>query len=172
MRKSCENCVYLDPEQSVGGWFCKRTGHLNLFPTFCLAWGKAPTVHQEPKPDTDKTCEKCRHAFPSELHPGEWRCNYLGGLLATLNPCENWEPVNDLPNMTKPQQAIATQVGGDHYKDFAIQPCEFLRANNVPHAEGEVIYKVLRHRQKNGREDLEKAIHAIQLIIDIDYPEG
>jgi hypothetical protein len=66
--------------------------------------------------------------------------------------------------------AFATQVGGDHYKNCKIQPAEFLRANNVPHAEGEVIYRILRHAQKNGREDLEKAIHAIQLIIEMDYP--
>ncbi|MFA7177336.1 MAG: hypothetical protein WC114_08810 [Smithellaceae bacterium] len=174
MLKSCVNCVYCDLERSFGGdgWFCKRTDNRNRSGLACRAWGKAPTVHQEPKPDTDKTCANCRHAFQSELHPGEWLCSYFGGSLVTLNPCGNWEPMNYLPNMTKPKQAFNTQVGGDHYKDYAIQPCEFLRANNVPHAEGEVIYKVLRHREKNGREDLEKAIHAIQLIIDMDYPKG
>jgi hypothetical protein len=62
------------------------------------------------------------------------------------------------------------QVGGDHYKNFAIQPAEFLRANKVPHLEGEIIYRVLRHSQKNGREDLQKAIHSLQLLIEMDYP--
>lgn len=66
--------------------------------------------------------------------------------------------------------AFADQVGGEHYKNFAIQPAEFLRANKVPHLEGEIIYRVLRHAQKNGREDLQKAIHSLQLLIEMDYP--
>ena len=66
--------------------------------------------------------------------------------------------------------AFDTQVGGSHYKDFKIQPAEFLRANYVPHLEGEAIYRILRHAKKGGREDLLKAIHTIQLIIELDYP--
>jgi hypothetical protein len=67
--------------------------------------------------------------------------------------------------------AFDKQVGGDHYKNFAMQPAEFLRANKVPHLEGEIICRVLRHAQKNGREDLEKAIHSIQLLIEMEYPD-
>ena len=66
--------------------------------------------------------------------------------------------------------AFDTQVGGTHYKDCKIQPAAFLRANKVPHLEGEIISRVLRHAQKNGREDLEKAIHSLQLLIEMDYP--
>jgi hypothetical protein len=68
--------------------------------------------------------------------------------------------------------AFATQVGGDHSKNCKIQPAEFLRANNVPHLEGEIIYRVLRHAQKNGREDLEKAIHSLHMLIQMDYPDA
>ena len=56
------------------------------------------------------------------------------------------------------------QVGGDHYKNYAIEPFKFLAANNTPHAEGEVIYRVLRHREKNGAEDIDKAIHTLEMI--------
>jgi hypothetical protein len=66
--------------------------------------------------------------------------------------------------------AFKQQVGGRHYADFKIQPADFLRANKVPHLEGEIIYRVLRHAKKNGREDLEKAIHSLQLLIEMDYP--
>ena len=65
--------------------------------------------------------------------------------------------------------AFDYQVGGSHYKDLAIQPAQFLRALNVPHLEGEAIYRILRHSQKNGKQDLEKAIHTLQLIIEMDY---
>jgi hypothetical protein len=69
------------------------------------------------------------------------------------------------------ESAFSIQVGGNHYRDFAIQPAEFLRVNKVPHLEGEIIYRILRHAQKNGREDLEKAIHSIQLLIEMDYQD-
>jgi hypothetical protein len=67
--------------------------------------------------------------------------------------------------------AFAVRVGGSHYKNFAIQPAEFLRANKVPHLEGEAIYRILRHANKDKRKDLEKAIHTLQLIIELDYPD-
>jgi hypothetical protein len=58
------------------------------------------------------------------------------------------------------------QVGGEHYKKYKIQPVEFIMQNNIPYAEGNVIKYILRHRDKNGIEDLKKAIHYIELIID------
>lgn len=70
-----------------------------------------------------------------------------------------------------PLSAFKHQVGGSHYKDLAIQPAQFLRALKTPHLEGEAIYRILRHAQKNGRQDLEKAIHTLQLIIELDYPD-
>lgn len=64
---------------------------------------------------------------------------------------------------------LARQVGGDHYKDLKIQPAEFLRQLNVPHLEGEAIYRILRHKQKGGKEDIDKAIHTLQIIRELDY---
>ena len=61
---------------------------------------------------------------------------------------------------------IEKQIGGDHYKRYKIQPVEFIMQNNIPYAEGNVIKYILRHRDKNGIEDLKKAIHYIELIID------
>lgn len=70
--------------------------------------------------------------------------------------------------LTKPD-ALAKQVGGDHYRNLCPQPAEVLRAWSVNHLEGEAIYRILRHRSKNGREDIEKAIHTLQLILELDY---
>lgn len=53
-----------------------------------------------------------------------------------------------------------------------IQPVEFIHANDIPFIEGNVIAYVCRHRRKNGRQDLEKAIHFLQILIDKEYPEG
>ena len=65
--------------------------------------------------------------------------------------------------------ALDRQVGGSHYKDMAIQPLEFISANKIPFAEGCVIKYVVRHKSKGKREDLEKAIHLLQFIIERDY---
>jgi hypothetical protein len=72
--------------------------------------------------------------------------------------------------MTTPQ-ASQTQVGGDHYCRMAIQPVKFIHSNHIPFLEANVIKYVCRHRAKGGRADIEKAIHYLQLILELDYPE-
>lgn len=66
-------------------------------------------------------------------------------------------------------KALSTQIGGVHYKALPIQPVEFCHANNIPFLEGSVIKYVVRHRSKNGRQDLEKARHFIDLLIEMEY---
>ncbi len=58
------------------------------------------------------------------------------------------------------------QVGGGHYKDMAIQPFEFITKNGIGYAEGCVIKYVCRWRNKNGVEDLRKARHYLDLLIE------
>lgn len=65
--------------------------------------------------------------------------------------------------------ALDKQVAGGHYKSLHPQPAEVLRSWNVPHLEGEAIYRVIRHRSKNGAEDIQKAIHTLELILELDY---
>ncbi len=65
--------------------------------------------------------------------------------------------------------ASETQVGGSHYKDFEIQPAEFIHRNKIGFLEGNVIKYVCRHAAKNGRQDLEKARHYIGLLIEYQY---
>lgn len=60
------------------------------------------------------------------------------------------------------------QVGGNHY-DMKITPAEFIRANHIEFAEGNVIKYVCRHKQKNGKEDILKAIDYLQMILESDY---
>lgn len=65
-----------------------------------------------------------------------------------------------------------TQIGGDHYKKYKIQPTEFIHANGIPFIEGNIIKYVIRHRDKNGLKDLEKAKHYIELLIELEYGAG
>lgn len=63
--------------------------------------------------------------------------------------------------------ASEKQEGGDHYQ-LPIQPFEFIHANGIPFAEGNVIKYVCRWRKKNGLEDLRKASHYLDLLIEAE----
>ncbi len=72
--------------------------------------------------------------------------------------------------MTPDDKAVTGyQVGGSHYAKYPIQPAEFIHKNGIPYLEGNVIKYVLRHRDKNGKQDLEKALHYINMIIEFEY---
>ena len=60
------------------------------------------------------------------------------------------------------------QVGGDHYKTLKIQPFRYIHANGIPFAEGCIIKYVTRWRSKGGLEDLRKARHMLDLLIDAE----
>lgn len=55
------------------------------------------------------------------------------------------------------------QVGGDHYRSV-YQHWDWCVDHNVRHLEGSATKYVLRHSKKNGRQDLEKALHYVAKI--------
>ena len=63
------------------------------------------------------------------------------------------------------------QIGGNHYSKFKVQPSKFINDNKLLFAEGNAIKYICRHTAKNGKEDLEKAKHYIDMIIERDYSE-
>jgi hypothetical protein len=65
-----------------------------------------------------------------------------------------------------------TQVGGAHYKQDTIQHWDFVEANDIPYMEAQIIKYVMRHHDKNGKQDLEKAKHFIDKLIELDYGKG
>lgn len=69
--------------------------------------------------------------------------------------------------------ATDTQVGGDHYRTCKIQPVEFIEANGLAFLEGCVVKRVTRHNRAGGkgRQDIEKAIHELQLLLQLRYGE-
>jgi len=67
--------------------------------------------------------------------------------------------------------ALDTQAGGNHYKDLAIQPVEYIQANGLDYLQGNVVKYITRHKSKNGAEDIKKAIHYCQLILELEYAE-
>jgi hypothetical protein len=65
--------------------------------------------------------------------------------------------------------ALASQVGGNHYSKLAIQPIEFIHANNLDFFQGSILKYTCRHKDKNGVEDLKKVIHYAQLAAKLQY---
>lgn len=64
--------------------------------------------------------------------------------------------------------ALTKQVAGSHYKNHAIQPVEYIYANKIGFFEGNVIKYVTRWKDKGGLQDLEKAKHYIELLIELE----
>lgn len=63
-------------------------------------------------------------------------------------------------------RATDIQVGGDHYSKMEIQPIEYIMKNKIPYCEANVIKYLSRWRSKNGIEDLRKAKHYIDMLIE------
>lgn len=82
-----------------------------------------------------------------------------------------WEYADEKNKTEQAKKALDTQQGGNHYKDLAIQPVEYIFHNRLEYLEGNVVKYVTRHRNKNGAEDIRKAIHYCQLILELQYAE-
>ena len=65
--------------------------------------------------------------------------------------------------------SLEKQVGGKHYKNMKIQPAEFINENKLLFAEGNAIKYICRHAKKGGLQDIEKAIHYLEMIKERDY---
>lgn len=82
--------------------------------------------------------------------------------------CEFKKTCEGKPNTLK-RSAFNSQVGGNHYKDMPIGPTEYAMKNNLNACEYAVVKYVSRHRRKGGKQDLEKAIHYIEMLIELEY---
>jgi hypothetical protein len=82
-----------------------------------------------------------------------------GGMSANpefLNECRKEET----------EQASSRQVGGSHYKNYAIEPSYYILKNNIGWLEGNAIKYLTRWKDKGGRQDLEKAKHYVELLLE------
>lgn len=73
----------------------------------------------------------------------------------------------------KNESALNVQIGGEHYKHCAIQPVQYIEANDLGFLEGCVIKRITRHNKPTGkgRQDIEKAIHELQLLLELRYKD-
>lgn len=73
----------------------------------------------------------------------------------------------------EPNNPLETQVGGDHYKNFKIQPIEYSMKNNLNFIQGDIIKRITRYNIPGGKgkQDLEKIKHEIDLLILLEYSD-
>lgn len=68
------------------------------------------------------------------------------------------------------QSPLDKQVGGSHYKNMTIQPVEYSEKNKLTFLEGDIVKRITRHsRGGKGREDIEKCIHELELLLALQY---
>ena len=65
--------------------------------------------------------------------------------------------------------SLEDQVGWKHYRSMKIQPAEFINEKKLRFAEGNAIKYIWRHQSKGKEEDIKKAIHYLEMIIERDY---
>ena len=85
-----------------------------------------------------------------------------------LDPENKWvgSQSRESKDINVDRKASEIQVGGTHYKQFKIQPAEFCYYNNIPYLEATAIKYLCRWKDKGGIQDLEKAKHFIDLLIE------
>ena len=75
-----------------------------------------------------------------------------------------------MTKMSHSKSTLDTQVGGAHYQ-LPIQPVDYIVKNNLSFLQGNVVKYVTRYKDKNGKEDLIKAKHYLDMIIEFEYGE-
>jgi hypothetical protein len=63
-------------------------------------------------------------------------------------------------------KANDVQVAGTHYKSKAVQPWDYIVANNLGYLEGNIVKYVSRWKDKGGVDDLKKARHYLDKLIE------
>lgn len=75
-------------------------------------------------------------------------------------------PLTGWPYDVPKDDPYKRQVGGGHYAKYAIQPTEYIIKNKLNFCEGNVIKYVTRWKDKGGVDDLRKARHYLDMMIE------
>lgn len=67
--------------------------------------------------------------------------------------------------------ANENQIAGDHYKSKAIQPWDYIAGNDIGYLAGNAIKYLSRYKEKGGPQDIRKAIHYCQKLLEVEYGE-
>jgi len=119
------------------------------------------------------TCPECGKEYKSSLFASCPECG--AEKKAELKITQKYQPkrLADDPNINTDliKSALNKQVAGNHYKNYKIQPIEFIHANNIGFIPGNIIKYACRYQDKNGTEDIDKIIHYCELLKELKDEE-
>ena len=87
---------------------------------------------------------------------------------ATTPPAQQEVHTEETKPIQQEVKATNTQIGGNHYTKLAIQPMQYSMENGLDALQHTIIKYVTRFRDKNSIEDLEKAKHCIDMLIEFE----
>jgi hypothetical protein len=61
------------------------------------------------------------------------------------------------------------QIGGTHYKDFAIEPVNYITKNELDWYTGNIVKYASRYKLKGGADDIKKVIHYALMLLEDKY---
>lgn len=135
--------------------------------TLCLTQGvRIHDVHATPIPVTGDVVIELDIEYETTSEDAD---NATDGMVYLKGQPANKSPDADGRIGSSPSPK-STQVGGDHYSKMKIQPIDFITANGIGYIEGNIIKYVCRYKSKNGVEDLKKAQHYLQMLIEQEEP--
>ena len=130
------------------------------------AWMHDCPVTRGPHASYTKRCVHCSREEGADMSaPPAPAPSALADPRRTASTTSIFDEIAALPPAKGP---LGTQEGGAHYKDMTIQPVQYIHANGIGFFEGNVIKYVSRWRAKGGVQDLRKARHFIDILIDLE----
>ena len=155
MRKTNEDGQFEDTCQGCDDCDCEEAEVLPSFPETVVV---IPEIEGEPYAGMSLS-KSSKKILSDELMADRV---FLG---LNMSEVKEKSPLNDRPFGT----SFEKQIGGDHYKDCAIQPTEFIMKNNLNFLEGCIIKRICRYKKKGfPLQDLRKAQHEIDMIIELE----
>lgn len=89
--------------------------------------------------------------------------------LGSSSPLSGYD---DWYSLSQPLPPSKEQIAGTHYVKYDIQPVEYIVANGLSFLAGNVIKYTTRYKDKNGAEDIRKAIHYLNMILEFEYADA
>lgn len=158
---SCEFTVHHRIHEGKLGeeWFTWRTEHEMSTKPYWI-----PPKEELPK---------CRSRYQDKSNGDFVMCSVLGDHVRHRGGQFSWPDEDAYVEGTESTSPSMKQIGGAHYKGKnELQPIDVVDKWGLDFYEGSALKYLARHRQKNGAEDIRKAIHYLELLLERQYPNA
>ena len=117
--------------------------------------------------DHEANCRQCKHHKNGLIGSDVFYCDKFKESFDFYKECAFVEP-----NMFAFETVESDNIDPEHYNQYEIEPIDFIMQNKLEFCEANVVKYVVRHREKNGAEDIKKAIQYCEFILEKEYKEN